>query len=376
MLAMVQRSAGLENVTVARTALSHIDGRAGRLVYRGYDAVALACGRTFEDVWHLLHEGELPADDGFARRVAELRTSPLGTDVLAVLARTPGTLMSALQAAIAATGAAWGVRPWHERDPGEATRAGLRLGAVVPTLVATLWRLRTGREPVPPDPTLGLGADYLRMIEGRPAPPERVRALERYLVLTAEHGMNASTFTARVVASTGADVIAAVAAAAGALAGPLHGGAPALVLDMLDEIGWPARARAWVRDTLAAKRRIMGFGHRVYRAEDPRAACLRATAEALGGRRVALARAVERAALDALRAAKPGRALYTNVEFWSAVVLEEVGVPRALFTPTFCVSRTAGWTAHVREQVADNRLIRPAAEYVGPAERPVPARAG
>jgi citrate synthase len=184
--------------------------------------------------------------------------------------------------------------------------------------------------------------------------------------LTAEHGMNASTFTARVIASTGTDVASALAGAVGAFAGPLHGGAPSLVLDMLDDIGTPDRVVPWLDAALAGGRRLMGFGHRVYRAEDPRAACLRDTAVELGGPRIALASAVEAAALARLRAAKPNRALYTNVEFWAAIVLERVGIPRELFTPTFAVARVAGWTAHVLEQVRDNRLIRPTADYVGP----------
>jgi len=196
-----------------------------------------------------------------------------------------------------------------------------------------------------------------------------VTAAQRYLILTAEHGMNASTFTARVIASTGADVAAALVGAAGALSGPLHGGSPSLVLDMLDEIGTAERAGSWIADAIRRRRRIMGFGHRVYRTEDPRAACLRATAEEVGSTRLALARAVEREALEQLRVAKPDRVLATNVEFWAAVTLEAAGLPRELFTPTFAIARLAGWTAHLLEQVRDNRLIRPAAAYVGRAER-------
>jgi citrate synthase len=360
---------GLDDVVVARTALSDIDGRAGRLVYRGHDAVALARSSGFEDVWRLLHEGIHPADEAFRHRTAALRTVPLPAATLAGLARAGGPFMARLQAALAATAAAWDVRPWLAATAAETEELAVRTASVVPTLVAGLWRLAHGRAVVTPDPTLGHAADYLRMLDGTPPAAERVRGLQRYLVLTAEHSLNASTFTARVVASTGADVVSAVSAAAGALAGPLHGGAPSLVLDMLDAIGTPERAASWIDEALGAGRRLMGFGHRVYRAEDPRAACLRETAETLGGPRVALARAVETVALERLRATKPGRALHTNVEFWSAVVLERVGIPRVLFTPTFCLSRTVGWTAHVREQIADNRLIRPAAQYVGP---PVP----
>jgi citrate synthase len=357
---------GLENVTVGTTRLSHVDGTAGRLIYSGHDAVDLARERSFEDVWHLLHRGELPADDAFARATVALRTAPLGHDTLAAIARTGGAPMAQLQAAIAACGAAWGLRPWHGRAIDAVPDEALRIAAVVPTLVAALWRLGRGEDVVEPDPALDHVANYLWMLHGRRPSAEETIAARTYLILTAEHGMNASTFTARVIASTGADVASAVAGAAGALSGPLHGGAPSFVLDMLDDVGTPERAAAWIAEALAGKQRIMGFGHRVYRTEDPRAACLRETAERLGGERVALARGVETAALAALRAAKPGRALYTNVEFWSAVVLERAGIPRALFTPTFTASRVVGWTAHVVEQVRDNRLIRPDVEYVGP----------
>lgn len=363
---------GLENITVAETRLSHIDGEAGRLLYRGYDAPTLACCRRYEDVWHLLLHGELPADGGFAATTAGLRAAPLPLATLRALAVAGGTMMARVQAAIAACGAALGARPWHEDDPVRAATDALRITSMMPTLVAALWRLAHGKEPVEPDPTLGHAANFLWMLHGRPPTLAEATALDRYLVLTAEHGMNASTFTARVIASTGADVIGAVAGAAGALSGPLHGGAPALVLDMLDAVGVPEHAAAWVDEQMHTGRRLMGFGHRVYRAEDPRAACLRDTARTLGSDRVVLATAVEAAALAALRRAKPDRALYTNVEFWSAVVLERAGIPRALFTPTFCISRTAGWTAHILEQIGDNRLIRPAADYVGPPLRDVP----
>jgi citrate synthase len=358
---------GLENVTVGSTRLSHIDGARGRLVFAGHDATELALRRSFEDVWALLHTGRLPADDGFARRAGELRTAPLPTDALRAIARSGGPIMAQLQSALAATGASWSLAPWHERDPDEVAEEALRLAAVMPVLVATLWSFGRGATPLPADGSLGHAVDYLRTLHGKRPGSEEVGGLERYLILTAEHGMNASTFTARVIASTGTDVASALAGAVGAFAGPLHGGSPSLVLDMLDDIGTPERVGPWLDAALARGRRLMGFGHRVYRAEDPRAACLRDTAAALGGPRVALARAVEAAALERLRAAKPNRALYTNVEFWAAIVLERIGIPRELFTPTFAVARVAGWTAHVVEQVRDNRLIRPTADYVGPA---------
>jgi citrate synthase len=206
------------------------------------------------------------------------------------------------------------------------------------------------------------------MMHGTKPTDDQVLAANQYLVLLAEHGMNASTFTGRVIASTGADIGSAVAGASGALSGPLHGGAPSLVLDMLDEIGTVDNAETWVKDAVQNGKRIMGFGHRVYKAEDPRAATFRDTSKQLGAERVSLAQVVEAVVLEELRASKPGRALYTNVEFWSAVILEHAGVPRELITPTFAVSRTVGWTAHILEQVRDNRLIRPTAAYTGPMD--------
>lgn len=385
---------GLENVKVGKTALSEIDGARGRLFYAGYDAVELARRRSFEDVWFLLHFGDLPApaeSAAFAHRMAALRESPLDPAALRALARGGGSMMSRLQAALAACGAAFGLRPWHERDAAEVAPEALQIAAVVPTLVAALWHLERGETPIAPDASLDHVENYLWMMHGRRPSAAEALAARRYMILTADHSMNASTFTARVVASTGADVASAVAAAVGALTGPLHGGAPALVLDMLDEIATAERAAAAIAESIARGRRLMGFGHRVYRAEDPRAACLRETAgeiaaahsggHAKRGRgrdragladRLALASAVEREALSALRAAKPGRALFTNVEYWSAVALEAAGLPRELFTPTFAASRSIGWTAHILEQVRDNRLIRPDVDYVGPVGRAVP----
>ncbi|MEX0874232.1 MAG: citrate synthase [Actinomycetota bacterium] len=360
---------GLENITVAETELSYIDGQAGRLIYRGYNAVDLALNRSFIDVWHLLHFGDFPSDDAFAGKIAAMRKSPLDVQTLRDLAASHGTFMSTIQAAIAACGSAWGLESWLDRDPDEVHEEVLRLGAVMPTLVSALWRLSQGKDPIEPDASLDEASNYLWMMNGAKPTDDQVLAANQYLILLAEHGMNASTFTARVVASTGADVGSAVTAGAGALSGPLHGGAPSLVADMLDEIGTPDNAEKWIKDAITSGRRIMGFGHRVYKAEDPRAACFRDTATELRSERVGLAKAVEATTLEELRASKPGRALYTNVEFWSAVVMEHAGIPRPLFTPTFCVSRTIGWTGHIMEQVRDNRLIRPTADYTGPMDK-------
>ncbi len=212
------------------------------------------------------------------------------------------------------------------------------------------------------------------MLTGAEAPAEEVRALEQYLILTLDHGLNASTFTARVVASTGADLAACICAALGALSGPLHGGAPSRALAMLDAIGTPERTEAVVREAVLRGERIMGFGHRVYKSDDPRSLFLRDVARGLGGDLISFAERVERCVVEVLQELKPGRGLHANVEFYAGVVMERCGIARELFTPTFACSRTIGWTAHVAEQVAHNRLIRPAARYVGPpAPLPVPA---
>jgi citrate synthase len=360
---------GLENITVAETEISYIDGQQGRLIYRGYNAVELARNKSFIDVWHLLHYGEFPKDDSFEKKIAGMRTSPLDEKTLRDLAESHGTFMGTLQAAIAATSSVLGLTSWLERDPDEVQEEGLRVAAVIPTLVCALWRLSQGQDVVEPDPSLDEPSNYLWMMNGSKPTDDQVLAVRQYLILLAEHGMNASTFTGRVIASTGADVGSAVAGAAGALSGPLHGGAPSLVLDMLDEISSTERAEPWVKDAVENGKRIMGFGHRVYKAEDPRAACFRDTSVDLRSERVDLAKVVEATVLEELRASKPGRALYTNVEFWSAVVLEHAGIPRPLFTPTFCASRSIGWTAHILEQVRDNRLIRPDANYIGPTDK-------
>jgi citrate synthase len=249
----------------------------------------------------------------------------------------------------------------------------LELCAAAPTLVTALYRLSQGQQPVPPDPALGHAANYLWMLTGMPPEPEDARAIEQYLILTVDHGFNASTFTARVIASTGADLGASIVGAIGALSGPLHGGAPSRALDTLDAIGTPDNAAAWVRPRVAAGERIMGFGHAVYKTEDPRSVMLRGVAERQGGPLVEFAKQVENTVVATLAELKPGRDLYSNVEYYAGVVMELCGVPRDMFTPTFVCSRIIGWCANVLEQAADNRIIRPSARYVGPQPpAPVP----
>ena len=246
--------------------------------------------------------------------------------------------------------------------------------AVTPTILAALYRLREGQEPLEPRADLTAAANWLYLVTGSEPEAEQARAIEHYLISTIDHGFNASTFTARVIASTGADVVSAVAGAIGAFSGPLHGGAPDRALASLDEIGTPDRIDGWVRAKVSAGDRIMGFGHAVYRTEDPRSIMLRDIAVELGGDLVDFATTVERRIVEVLAELKPGRNLYANVEFYAGVVMSLCGLPRAMFTPTFAVSRVIGWSANILEQSEDPKIIRPAARYVGPvAPVPVPS---
>jgi citrate synthase len=261
----------------------------------------------------------------------------------------------------------------YDADDATIRANALRMCAVTPVLVAALYRASIGLEPIAPRADLGTAANYLYMIDGEVPDPARARAIEQYLILAIDHGFNASTFTARVVTSTGADVGAAVVAALGALSGPLHGGAPSRALDTLDAIGTPENTEAWVRRAVADGERIMGFGHAVYRTADPRSVMLREVAQSFGGPRVEFAVQVEATVERVLAELKPGRELHTNVEYYAGVVMELCGIPRQLFTPTFAASRTVGWCAQILEQSADTAIIRPSARYVGPeAPAPVP----
>jgi citrate synthase len=367
---------GLEGVVVAETSVGDVQGQKGFFHYREYSAVELAGRRSLEDVWHLLFEGRLPdarASARFAAEVAGLRTLPPGLASRLSAVALHGPPLDALRTAVSLLGSELGFRPTLDIDRNELRSQALRLCAVVPTLLAAIHRLRTGREPVAPRPELTHAANYLWMLTGEEASAARVRAVEQYLILTIDHGFNASTFTARVITSTGADLAAATVGAIGALSGPLHGGAPSRALDMLDAIGTPDRADAWVREAVSRGDRIMGFGHRVYKTDDPRSVFLRSVARSLGGDLVDFAEQVEQTTVAVLAELKPGRQLYTNVEFFAGVVMHTCGIPRSMFTPTFASSRTIGWVAHIMEQAADNRLIRPSARYVGPpAPEPVP----
>jgi citrate synthase len=358
-------SSGLEDVVAAETVLSDVDGAAGRLVIRGHRLEELAGQRTFEQVVHLLLDGffpELPDPSALAAALGAARV-----DVFERCA----PLLDRLARLDPFDGVRAGVALLPD---GDALGDALRLIAAPGVLTAALVRARRAERPLAPDGGLGHAADVLRMLTGVAPGRESAAALDRYLVTVCDHGLNASTFAARVVASTRAGLASSVLAGLSALKGPLHGGAPGPVVAMLDAIAARGDARAWLEGELARGERLMGFGHRVYRVRDPRADALQAGVRRLGdagahpavAARLALAQSVERAALELLREAKPGRSLQTNVEFYTAVLLEAVGFPPEAFTCVFAMSRTAGWIAHAREQRATGRLIRPQSRYVGP----------
>jgi citrate synthase len=371
--------AGLEGVVVAHTQLGDVRGLEGFYHYRQYDAIELNRHRSLEDVWHLFFRGHLPdraEREAFQREIASHRVLPgdLITFLGQVSATEPFDPMTALRTAISFAAQRWGFRSWLDIPAEQLYENAMQISAQTPVLLAALYRLHKGLQPVSPDPELSAAANYLYMLTGERPDAQPVWALERYLVSTIDHGFNSSTFTARVIASTGADIGSAVTGAIGALSGPLHGGAPSRVLEMLDDIGSPDKAEAWVRAAVGRGDRIMGFGHRVYKGKDPRSALLREVASTVGGQSAEFAMAVEDTIVRVLAEEKPGRALNANVEFYAGVVMGAVGIPRELFTPTFASSRVIGWCAHVLEQVTANRLIRPAARYDGEAPpQPVPA---
>lgn len=369
---------GLAGVAVTDTELGDVRGDEGFFHYRQYSAVELAVTRSLEDVWFLMIEGRLPEAAESRRhgeQIAAARQAPpeLIEALPALLGAPDAAALTTLRTAWSWLGSQLGLAPVYDLSGERRRDDALRLVALAPTVLAAAHRLRHGREPIPSDPSLGHAADYLRMLTGTAPAPRDADAIERYLVLTVDHGFNASTFTARTVASAGADVAAALVAAIGTFSGPLHGGAPDRALEALDEIARPERTGAWVRDQLAAGRRIMGFGHPVYRTRDPRAEVLKALALERGGHLAAFAAGVEEEIEQALATLKPGRALRANVEFYAGVVMEQAGVPREMFTPTFCVARAIGWSAHILEQARDSKIIRPSARYVGPPPpQPVP----
>ncbi|MFI4975024.1 MAG: citrate synthase/methylcitrate synthase [Caulobacterales bacterium] len=362
---MIDGTNGLEGIVAAETVLSEVDGEAGRLVIRGFPIEVLSESATYEGAAHLLLDGwfaDLPADLGAAlgrARVAVFAEVAAGMDAR-LLERTPIEAMRALTARLA---------------DGDTLDIALKLIAAPAVFTAAVVRAQAGEAPVAPDPSLSHATDILRMLRGSAPTAAEVRALDAYLVTVCDHGLNASTFTARVVASTLAGLTSAVVAGISALKGPLHGGAPGPIIEMLDGIGKPQNARAWIEGALDRGDRLMGFGHRVYRVRDPRADALKKAVRALGEGsnvlpgRLAFAEAVEQAALEILKTRKPDRSLQTNVEFYTALLLEALAFPPSAFTCVFAMGRVSGWIAHAREQVAGGRLIRPQSRYVGPAPK-------
>jgi citrate synthase len=357
-------SDGLEGVIAARTVLSDVDGARGRLVIRGYPVEDLSGRTRYEDVAHLLFDGffeDAPSDlspalgEARARAFAEVAALDEG-----LARRDPVEAMRALLARL---------------PDGDDLRTALLLIAAPAVFTPAVLRVAAGQSALAPDPSLSHAADILRMTRGAQASDAEAAALDAYLVTVCDHGLNASTFAARVVASTRAGLTSAVLAGLSALKGPLHGGAPGPVIEMLDAIGTPTNARPWLEKALARGDRLMGFGHRIYRVRDPRADALKAAARKLASAssalpgRLAFAEAVEQAALDILREHKPDRPLDTNVEFYTALLLEALGLPPSSFTCVFAMGRVAGWIAHAREQLAGGRLIRPQSVYVGPEPR-------
>lgn len=357
---------GLEGVVAATTALSKVDGAAGNLIYRGYTIHQLAQHISFEEVAHLFWVGHLPSQAECATLTEQLKAErSLPEAVMTVLQVMPPDAdpMDVLRTALSAYGASQKIS--GTPDLAQA----ISITAKVPVILAAFHRLRQGLAPLESRSDLAHVANYLYLLTGQEPVAAQVTALNAYFILLADHGLNASTFTARVVASTQSDLVSGVVAAIGALKGPLHGGAPAKALDMLNAIkaagGLPA-AEQWLRNALASGERLMGFGHRAYKTTDPRAEELRGMAELASPAEFELAHRVEDLALALLEETKPGRKLYTNVEYYSAVLLSSVGLPGDLFTPTFAASRMVGYTAHILEQVSNNRLIRPESEYTGP----------
>lgn len=369
-------SRGLEGVIASETKTGGIRENEGIYHYRCYDAVELNKKRSFEDVWFLMFRGHFPSDverTRFTEGIFDITLPNEVQEVLPILARSQDTAyLNWMRSAISILGTAYGCRPVTDALPEDMMRDAMQMVIALPVILSSLYRLSQGKKPVPPRPDFSYAQNYLYMISGKPANEKQNYAIERYLISTMDHGFNASTFTARVIASTGADIGAALVGAIGALSGPLHGGAPSRALAMLDAIKTPDRAEAWITDAIEKGERIMGFGHRVYKVEDPRSKLLKEVAKGMGNPIVDLAIEVEEIATATLARLKPGRKLFTNVEYFGGVVMEGCGIPRDMFTPTFACSRAVGWLSHILEQAGDNRLFRPRALYTGEELRPVP----
>ena len=363
---------GLDGVVAAQTRLSHVDGQAGELIIAGYELKELAGHVSFEEAAYLLWNGALPTPAALTqmrREIAGLRELPEVTlQVIRAAATAPP--IDVLRMACATL--SLDLNNPDDISPAADRQDAMMLMARFPTIVAAHARIAAGEKPIAPRADLGLAANFLYMVNGRDPDPIAARALDTYWVTVIDHGMNASTFTARVIASTRSDIVSAVTGAIGALKGPLHGGAPGPVLDMLVDIQSADHAEAWLRREITEGRRVMGFGHRVYKVRDPRAEVLSRVAEEMGAAHLEdrklfdLARHVESTALRVLDELKPGRGLKTNVEFYTALVLQSIGLKPRTFVAMFACGRVAGWCAHVIEQHAEDHLIRPQSEYIGP----------
>jgi len=365
-------SRGLDGVVAAQTRLSHVDGLAGELIIGGYELKELAGRVTFEEAAHLLWRGSLPSKDELAtsrREIASMRALP-DTTMRLVKESAKAPPIDALRMACATL--SLDLADPNDISPSADHQNAKMLAARFPTIVAAHARLSEGKEPIAPREDLSLAANFLYMVHGKEPDPIAARALDTYWVTVIDHGMNASTFAGRVIASTRSDMVSAVTGSIGALKGPLHGGAPGPVLDMLVDIGSADKAESWVKNELNQGRRIMGFGHRVYKVRDPRAEVLSKVADEMSSAKLEdhklfeMARSVEQTIVRVLDEVKPGRNLRTNVEFYTALVLQSLGLKPRTFVAMFACGRVAGWCAHVIEQHAEDHLIRPQSEYVGP----------
>lgn len=363
---------GLDGVAVAESKISCVNGEKGELIYRGEWAESIVGDHTYEEIVFLLWKGKLPSENeasAFRNKLASKR--PIPNYVKQIIQQLPKNMpvMSVVRTAVSSL-----VVPGETWPPTE--EQACELVAKIPTIITYFYNWANGRPTIEPDPELSHVDNYLYMLTGEKPKTSHSRAVETYLMLSADHDMNASTFTARVVTSTEADIISAVTAAIGAIIGPLHGGAPSKVDDMLDAIGTKENAEPWIRKQLEQGKRLMGFGHRVYKTYDPRAAALREVTKkfAAHDHYFDLSLHVEKVAIKLLQEYKPGRELYPNLEFWAAGVLRSIDLPRELYTPTFCVGRISGWSAQIMEQASNNRLIRPSSIYVGPRPKNPPPR--
>ncbi len=363
---------GLEGVVASQTRLSHVDGLAGELTIAGFPLAEIASRASFEEMVYLLWMGKLPDREelaAFQQTLASQRDLPEATlRLLRESAQRKAGGMDTLRMAVSTLSLA------QDGSPQDPILAGANILGRLPSILANYWRFHQGQEAIPARADLGYAANYLYMLGGETAEEEHVRALETYFNTVIDHGLNASTFTARVIISTGSDLVSAITGAIGALKGPLHGGAPGPALDMVFEIGEESRIEPYLRAKLERGERLMGFGHRIYKVRDPRADVLAQACERLYSQESDLnfyrfAKAVERKAIELLAEVHPGRNLQTNVEFYTALLLHGLGLPVELFTPTFTLSRAAGWIAHCFEQQRQNRLIRPQSEYIGEYHR-------